>query len=163
MQRCTGMATVINNELQTQCGGADQSWMENVFQYQLICANTKDTILAYDNAIQTARNSMSERRDNGEIITVQHQTRILQDAIADLNSDCDTMTCVVFSWAHTSVEGKSFIPTKAQHLKGWRLGQEYFLHVQGYHLELTATVLGLRPRDKDFHTLLNIVINDWAS
>eukprot|EP00971_Amphidinium_carterae_P305656 6074317-Amphidinium_carterae.1 len=55
------------------------------------------------------------------------------------------------------------MPTKAQHLKGWRLGQECFLHVQGYHLELTATVLGLRPRDKDFHTLLNIVINDWAS
>eukprot|EP00971_Amphidinium_carterae_P134874 2672752-Amphidinium_carterae.1 len=23
-------------------------------------------------------------------------------------------------------------------------------------------MLGLRPRDKDFHTLLNIVINDWA-
>eukprot|EP00971_Amphidinium_carterae_P084994 1681812-Amphidinium_carterae.1 len=55
MQRCTGMATVINNELQTQCGGTEQSWMENVFCYQLICANTKDTILAYENAIQTAR------------------------------------------------------------------------------------------------------------
>eukprot|EP00971_Amphidinium_carterae_P339202 6476853-Amphidinium_carterae.1 len=100
------MATVINNELQTQRGGADQSWMENIFQYQLICANAKETILAYDNAVQTARNSMSERGHNGEVITTQHQTRILQDAIADLNSDYDRMTCVVFSWAHTSVEGK---------------------------------------------------------
>eukprot|EP00971_Amphidinium_carterae_P167712 3323056-Amphidinium_carterae.1 len=71
---------------------------------------------------------MRERRDNGEVFTAQHQTRILQDAIADLNSDCDTMACVVFSWAHTSVEGKKFMPTKPQHLKGWKLGQEYFLH-----------------------------------
>eukprot|EP00971_Amphidinium_carterae_P066560 1318005-Amphidinium_carterae.1 len=75
MQRCTGMATVINNELQTQCaGGAENSWMGNIFQYQLICANNKDTSLAYDNAVQTARNSMSQRRDDGEIITAQHQT-----------------------------------------------------------------------------------------
>eukprot|EP00971_Amphidinium_carterae_P114377 2266227-Amphidinium_carterae.1 len=65
--------------------------MENVFQYQLICANTVDTITAYENATLTARNSMTQRRDNGEIITAQHQTRILQDAISDLNVDCDTM------------------------------------------------------------------------
>eukprot|EP00971_Amphidinium_carterae_P321052 6381872-Amphidinium_carterae.1 len=148
------MATVINDELQTQCGGSDQSWMGHVFQYQLICANSKDTIDKYDNAVTTARNDMRSRRDNGEIILPAHQTRILQDAVQDLN--CDTMAVVVFSWAHTSVEAKSFTPTKAQHLKGWRLGQEYFLHVQGYHLELTASILGLRPRDKDFHTLLNV-------
>eukprot|EP00971_Amphidinium_carterae_P034482 678774-Amphidinium_carterae.1 len=56
-----GMSTVINNELQTQCGGVEQSWMENVFQYQLICANTADTISAYENATATARNSMTQR------------------------------------------------------------------------------------------------------
>eukprot|EP00971_Amphidinium_carterae_P081988 1622154-Amphidinium_carterae.1 len=66
---------------------------------------------------------MRDRRDNGEIITATHQTRILQDAIADLNSACDTMACVVFSWAHTSVEGQAFMPTKPQHFKGWKLGQ----------------------------------------
>eukprot|EP00971_Amphidinium_carterae_P057419 1135272-Amphidinium_carterae.1 len=70
----SGMTTVINDELQTQCGGTDLSWMGHVFQYQLICANTKDSILAYDNAVQTARNSMRDRRDNGEIITATHQT-----------------------------------------------------------------------------------------
>eukprot|EP00971_Amphidinium_carterae_P280336 5565370-Amphidinium_carterae.1 len=75
----------------------------------------------YSSIVQTARNSMKQRRDNGEVITTAHQTRILQDAIADLTSDCDAMACVVFSWAHTSPEGKSFIPTKPQHLKGWRL------------------------------------------
>eukprot|EP00971_Amphidinium_carterae_P303278 6026269-Amphidinium_carterae.1 len=122
------MSTVINNELQTQCGGVDQSWMKDVFCYQLICANTVETISSYENAITTARNSMTQRRDNGEIITAQHQTRILQDAISELNVDSDTMTCVVFSWSHTSTEGKSFRPTKTQHLKGWKRGQEYFLH-----------------------------------
>eukprot|EP00971_Amphidinium_carterae_P032429 638675-Amphidinium_carterae.1 len=80
----------------------------------------------YDNAVQTARNDMRSRRDQGEVINSAHQTRILQDSIDDLG--CDTMAVVVFSWAHTSVEGKSFTPTKAQHLKGWKLGQEYFLH-----------------------------------
>eukprot|EP00971_Amphidinium_carterae_P338485 6475846-Amphidinium_carterae.1 len=97
----------------------------------------------------------------GEVIVPGHQTRLLQDSIEDFG--CDTMAVVVFSWAHTSVEGKGFVPRKPQHLKGWKQGQEYFLHVQGYHLELTASILGLRTRDKDFHTLLNIVISDWAS
>eukprot|EP00971_Amphidinium_carterae_P063905 1264929-Amphidinium_carterae.1 len=67
--------------------------MENVFAYQVIVANTKDTIDAYDNAIHTARLSMMQRRNDGEVITAQHQTRILQDAVTDLNVDCDTMTC----------------------------------------------------------------------
>eukprot|EP00971_Amphidinium_carterae_P210811 4183131-Amphidinium_carterae.1 len=73
---------------------------------------------------------MARRRDDGEVITAQHQTRILQDAVTDLNVDCDTMTCVIFSWSHTSTEGKgkSFTPTKPQHLKGWKLGTEFFLH-----------------------------------
>eukprot|EP00971_Amphidinium_carterae_P202569 4019496-Amphidinium_carterae.1 len=120
-QVLSSMATVVNNELQTQCGGSDKSWMGHVFQYQLICANSKDMINKYDNAIQTARNEMRSRRDQGEVITSAHQTRILQDSIEDLG--CDAMAVVVFSWAHTSVEAKSFTPTKAQHLKGWKLGQ----------------------------------------
>eukprot|EP00971_Amphidinium_carterae_P274666 5450399-Amphidinium_carterae.1 len=64
---------------------------------------------------------MKDRRDNGEIIVPAHQTRILQDAVDELG--CDTMAVVVFSWAHTSVEAKAFIPTKTQHLKGWKIGQ----------------------------------------
>eukprot|EP00971_Amphidinium_carterae_P261373 5185105-Amphidinium_carterae.1 len=81
------MSTVINNELQTQCGGVEQSWMGDVFCYQLICAKTVETITAYENATVTARNSMTQRRDNGETITAPHQTRILQDAISELNVD----------------------------------------------------------------------------
>eukprot|EP00971_Amphidinium_carterae_P218851 4344011-Amphidinium_carterae.1 len=60
---------------------------------------------------------MAQRRDSGEVITGQHQTRIFQDAVTDLNVACDTMTCVIFSWSHTSSEGKSFQPRKQQHLK----------------------------------------------
>eukprot|EP00971_Amphidinium_carterae_P144636 2866145-Amphidinium_carterae.2 len=160
-QVLSSMASVVNDELQTQCGGTDKSWMGHVFQYQLICANAKDIIEKYDAAIRETMTDMRSRRDDGEVIVPAHQTRLLQDSVEDLG--CDTMAVVVVSWAHTSVDGKSFIPTKAQNLKGWKQGQEFFLHVQGYHLELTASILGLRPRDKDFHTLLNVVINDWAS
>eukprot|EP00971_Amphidinium_carterae_P345945 6487153-Amphidinium_carterae.2 len=67
------------------------------------------------------------------------------------------MAVVMFSWAHTSKEAHQFTP------KSYRMGQKYNIYVQGYHLELTASVLGLRPKDKDFHTLLNIVDTDWAS
>eukprot|EP00971_Amphidinium_carterae_P056407 1114152-Amphidinium_carterae.1 len=155
------MRTVVNDELQTQCGGPERSWMGGVFQYQLICANTKDLIEKYGEAVKETMADMKAQRDAGDTSVPAHQTRLLQDAVEDFG--CDAMAVVVFSWAHTSVEGKAFQPTKPQHLKGWKPGQEYFIHVQGYHLELTATILGLRPRDKDFHTLLNIVINDWSS
>eukprot|EP00971_Amphidinium_carterae_P285417 5666491-Amphidinium_carterae.1 len=88
-QVLSSMTNVVNNELQTQCGGSDTSWMGQVFQYQIICANSKDTIDKYDNAVRTARNEMKDRRDKGEVIVPAHQTRILQDAIDELG--CDTM------------------------------------------------------------------------
>eukprot|EP00971_Amphidinium_carterae_P020478 403210-Amphidinium_carterae.1 len=147
LQRCASLAdsslhqvlramrTTIDEELQRQCGRIDECWMGDVFQYQMICANTKDVMEKYDQAVRAAFADMTKRRAN----------------------------VVVFSWAHTSVEGKRFQPKKQQHLKGWKAGQEYSINVQGYHLELTSTVLGLRPRDKDFHTLLNVVVNDWAN
>eukprot|EP00971_Amphidinium_carterae_P134875 2672752-Amphidinium_carterae.2 len=65
---------------------------------------------------------MTRRRMAGEVIVPAHQTRLLQDSIEDFG--CDTMAVVVFSWAHTSVEGKTFRPRKQQHLKGWKVGQE---------------------------------------
>eukprot|EP00971_Amphidinium_carterae_P164895 3269107-Amphidinium_carterae.2 len=103
---------------------------------------------------------MQARRNEGEVITTAYQTRLLQKSIE--NFDCDTMAVVIFSWAHTSQETKMFRPKKPQHTRAYRMGQELCVHVQGYHLELTSTVLGLRrrPYDKDFHTLLNVSEQD---
>eukprot|EP00971_Amphidinium_carterae_P009280 183155-Amphidinium_carterae.1 len=146
------MKSTVDEEIQRH-GRISESWTGDEFQYQLICANTKDVMEKYDQALHAAMRDMTQRRANGEVIVSGHQIRLLQDSIEDFG--CDTMTVVLFSWAHTSKEEKQFQPKKPQHLKVWRSGRECSVNVQGYHLELTSTVLGLRPRDKDFHTLLN--------
>eukprot|EP00971_Amphidinium_carterae_P210249 4171438-Amphidinium_carterae.1 len=68
------MRSVVDDELQKQCGGVDQCWMGNVFQYQLICANPKDIIEKYDAAISDTMSDMTKRRMAGEVIVPGHQT-----------------------------------------------------------------------------------------
>eukprot|EP00971_Amphidinium_carterae_P160878 3189782-Amphidinium_carterae.2 len=152
------MRKVINEDLQRQ-GKLEETWLEDNFEFQLIVANTPQTIQQYNDAVSQTITSLQTRRIDGEVITTTYQTRLLQESME--NFDCDTMAVVVFSWAHTSKETKMFRPMKQQHTRAYRMGQEFCIHVQGYHLELTSTVLGLRPRDKDFDTLLNIVVTDW--
>eukprot|EP00971_Amphidinium_carterae_P161108 3194679-Amphidinium_carterae.1 len=140
----------VNGDLQRQ-GKLEETWLGDNFEFQLIVANTPQTIQQYNKAVAETITSLQTRRIDGEVITTAHQTRLLQESIE--NFDCDTMAVVVFSWAHTSKETKMFRPTKPQHTRTYRTG---------YHLELTSTVLGLRPRNKDFHTVLNVVVTDWT-
>eukprot|EP00971_Amphidinium_carterae_P258411 5128873-Amphidinium_carterae.1 len=61
---------------------------------------------------------MTRRRMAGEVIVPAHQTRLDPSGFDRRFKEfgCDTMAVVVFSWAHTLVEGKAFRPRKPQHL-----------------------------------------------
>eukprot|EP00971_Amphidinium_carterae_P262498 5206986-Amphidinium_carterae.1 len=100
LQRCASLAdsslravlramkSTVDEEIQRH-GRINESWMGDEFQYQLICANTKDVMEKYDQTIRATMRDMTQRRANGEVIVSGHQTRLLQDSIEDFG--CDTM------------------------------------------------------------------------
>lgn len=155
-----GMRETINKELTKDGSEYEDTWLGGPFEYQLIVANTPYSMTQYNTAIEKQLEQMKRMKEAGEIITAETRTRLLQESIEDFG--CDTMAVILFSWAHSNERVHAFTPSKPQHRKAHRPGMEYNIHVLGYHLELTSTVLGLRPKDRDFHTILNIIATDWS-